>query len=290
MIAISTFVNGILLGGLYALYGLGLSLTFGIMRTVNLAHGDVIVLATYLALLTTQVLGLTPILSLVVLVPVMFCIGYGLQRLILNRALKDGMMPAVIITFGLSFVIQNGLLLGFSADRQVLRQGALETMSVTLAPGLTIGVFPILTLGVLLVMIVALQAFMGRTLLGRAFRATSDDPSTAQLVGIDGKRIYGLAMGLSFALIAVTGVVMGIRSNFSPFDGPARLIFAFEVIIIGGMGSIYGVLAGGMILGLAQTIGGVLNPTFFQLAGHVVTLGILVLRPSGLFPETIERE
>jgi len=137
---------------------------------------------------------------------------------------------------------------------------------------------------------VALQAFMGRTLLGRAFRATSDDPSTAQLVGIDGKRIYGLAMGLSFALIAVTGVVMGIRSNFSPFDGPARLIFAFEVIIIGGMGSIYGVLAGGMILGLAQTIGGVLNPTFFQLAGHVVTLGILVLRPSGLFPETIERE
>lgn len=290
MIAISTFVNGILLGGLYALYGLGLSLTFGIMRTVNLAHGDVIVLATYLALLTTQVLGLTPILSLVVLVPVMFCIGYGLQRLILNRALKDGMMPAVIITFGLSFVIQNGLLLGFSADRQVLRQGALETMSVTLAPGLTIGVFPILTLGVLLVMIVALQAFMGRTLLGRAFRATSDDPSTAQLVGIDGKRIYGLAMGLSFALIAVTGVVMGIRSNFSPFDGPARLIFAFEVIIIGGMGSIYGVLAGGMILGLAQTIGGVLNPTFFQLAGHLVTLGILVVRPSGLFPETIERE
>ncbi|EKE69300.1 MULTISPECIES: branched-chain amino acid ABC transporter permease [Roseobacteraceae] len=290
MIATSTMLNGVLLGGLYALYGLGLSLTFGIMRTVNLAHGDIIVLATYLALITTQVLGLTPLMSLAVLVPVMFCIGYGLQRLILNRTLKDGMMPAVIITFGLSFVIQNGLLLGFSADRQVLRQGAIETMGVTLAPGVTIGVFPILTLAVLLVMIFALQAFMGRTLLGRAFRATSDDPATAELMGIDGKRIYGLAMGLSFAIIAVTGVVMGIRSNFSPFDGPARLIFAFEVIIIGGMGSIYGVLAGGLILGIAQTIGGAINPTFFQLAGHLVTLGILVVRPSGLFPETIERD
>ncbi|MBU0644690.1 MAG: branched-chain amino acid ABC transporter permease [Alphaproteobacteria bacterium] len=290
MIAMSTMLNGVLLGGLYALYGLGLSLTFGIMRTVNLAHGDIIVLATYLALITTQVLGLTPLMSLAVLVPVMFCIGYGLQRLILNRTLKDGMMPAVIITFGLSFVIQNGLLLGFSADRQVLRQGAIETMGVTLAPGVTIGVFPILTLAVLLVMIFALQAFMGRTLLGRAFRATSDDPATAELMGIDGKRIYGLAMGLSFAIIAVTGVVMGIRSNFSPFDGPARLIFAFEVIIIGGMGSIYGVLAGGLILGIAQTIGGAINPTFFQLAGHLVTLGILVVRPSGLFPETIERD
>jgi branched-chain amino acid transport system permease protein len=290
MIVLSTALNGILLGGLYALYGLGLSLTFGIMRTVNLAHGDVIVLATYLSLLTAQVLGLTPLMSLAALVPVMFCIGYGLQRLVLNRTLKDGMMPAVIITFGLSFVIQNGLLLGFSADRQVLRLGAIETMGITLAPGLSFGVFPLLTLGVVLALIFALQAFMGRTLLGRAFRATSDDPDTARLMGIDGHKIYGLAMGLAFAIIAVTGVIMGIRSNFSPFDGPARLIFAFEVIIIGGMGSIYGVLAGGIILGLAQSIGGAISPTYFQLAGHLATLGILAVRPSGLFPETIERD
>lgn len=290
MTVLSTLLNGVLLGGLYALYGLGLSLTFGIMRTVNLAHGDVIVLASYLALLVAHLLGLSPLLSLIVLVPAMFALGYGLQRGVLNRVLRDGMMPAVIITFGLSFVIQNGLLLGFSADRQQLRTGAIETMGLTLAPGVTLGVFPLVTLGLLLVLLLGLQLFMNRTLLGRAFRATSDDPQIVGLMGIDGRRIYGLAMGLAFAIIAVTGVIMGIRSNFSPFDGPARLIFAFEVIIIGGMGSIYGVLAGGLVLGLAQTVGGAISPTWFQLAGHVATLAVLLVRPSGLFPETIERE
>jgi branched-chain amino acid transport system permease protein len=260
------------------------------MRTVNLAHGDVIVLGGYLALLLTQMLGLSPFSSLVILIPMMFCIGYLLQRMVLNRTLADGMMPAVIITFGLSFVIQNGLLLGFSADRVILSQGAIETMSLTLLPGQTIGVLPLVTQGGVLALIFGLQAIISRTLLGRAFRATSDDPDTASLMGIDGKRVYGLAMGLAFAIIAVTGVIMGIRSNFSPFDGPTRLIFAFEVIIIGGMGSIWGVLAGGMILGLSQTIGGALNPTWFQLAGHVATLALLIVKPSGLFPETVEKD
>lgn len=290
MIVASTLLNGVLLGGLYTLYGLGLSLTFGIMRTVNLAHGDIIIFASFMALLISQGLGLTPVLSLILLIPLMFGLGYALQRGVMNRVLKDGMMPAVIITFGLAFVIQNGLLLGFSADRQVLPAGALQTMSVTLWEGFSVGLFPLLTLGLVMAMLVGLQLFMKNTLLGRAFRATSDDPATAELMGIDGKKIYGLAMGLSFAIIAVTAVVMGIRSNFSPFDGPARLIFAFEVIIIGGMGSIYGVLAGGLILGLAQTIGGAISPTYFQLAGHLATLTILVVRPSGLFPETIEMD
>lgn len=286
----STLLNGVLLGALYTLYGLGLSLTFGIMRTVNLAHGDLIVFATFMALLIAQVLGLAPLMTLIAVIPLMALLGYALQRIVMNRTLKDGMMPAVIITFGLAFVIQNGLLLGFSADRQVLPAGQLQTMSITLWEGFSVGVFPLLTLVIVLILLVGLHGFMNRTLLGRAFRATSDDPTTAELMGIDGKKIYGLAMALSFAVIAVAGVVMGIRSNVSPFDGPARLIFAFEVIIIGGMGSIYGVLAGGLILGLAQTLGGAISPTYFQLAGHLATLAVLVIRPSGLFPETIERD
>ncbi|RGP37439.1 branched-chain amino acid ABC transporter permease [Pseudotabrizicola alkalilacus] len=289
MIVLSTLVSGVLLGGFYALLGLGLSLTFGIMRTVNLAHGDLVVLASFLALAVTQMLGLSPLVSLIVLVPVMFGLGYALQGLVLNRVLKDGMMPAVIITFGLAFVIQNGLLMGFSADRMVLRQGTLETAGVTLLPGLTVGVLPLITLGAVLALMAGLQLLFRYTLIGRAFRATSDDPQIAALMGIDPKHVYALAMGLACAIIAVTGVLMGMRSNFSAFDGPIRLIFAFEVIIIGGMGSLNGVLVGGMILGLSQVIGGALNPSWFQLTGHLATLAVLIVRPSGLFPETIDR-
>ncbi|MFN4154361.1 MAG: branched-chain amino acid ABC transporter permease [Paracoccaceae bacterium] len=289
MIIVSTLVSGVLLGGFYALLGLGLSLTFGIMRTVNLAHGDLVVLASFLALAVTQVFGLSPLMSLTVLVPVMFGLGYALQGLVLNQVLKDGMMPAVIITFGLAFVIQNGLLMAFSADRMVLRQGNLETAGVTLLPGLTVGVLPLVTLGVVLALMAGLQILFRHTLIGRAFRATSDDPQIAALMGIDPRHVYALAMGLACAIIAATGVLMGMRSNFSAFDGPIRLIFAFEVIIIGGMGSLNGVLVGGMILGLSQVIGGALNPGWFQLAGHLATLAVLIVRPSGLFPETIDR-
>lgn len=289
MTVLATLVNGVLLGGFYALLGLGLSLTFGIMRTVNLAHGDLVVLGSFLAMALAQALGISPLVSLGLLVPVMFALGYGLQGVVLNRTLKDGMMPAVIITFGLSFVIQNGLLLGFSADRMVLRQGWIETAGVTLLPGLTVGVLPVLTLAVTLALLGGLHLLFRHTLIGRAFRATSDDPQIAALMGINPGHVYALAMGLACAIIAVTAVLMGLRSNFSAFDGPIRLIFAFEVIIIGGMGSLNGVLVGGMILGLAQTIGGALNPAWFQLAGHLATLAVLLVRPSGLFPETIDR-
>lgn len=289
MIVLSTLVNGVLLGGFYALLGLGLSLTFGIMRTVNLAHGDFVVLASFLALAAANMLGLSPLVSTIVLVPFMFGLGYLLQHLVLNRRLKDGMMPAVIITFGLAFIIQNGLLLGFSADRMVLRQGTIETAGITLLPGLTIGVLPLLTFVAVLLLLGGLHLLFRHTLVGRAFRATSDDVQIASLMGIDPKHIYALAMGLACAIIAITGILTGLRSNFSAFDGPIRLIFAFEVIIIGGMGSLQGVLAGGIILGLAQTVGGAFNPTWFQLAGHLATLAVLIVRPSGLFPETIDR-
>lgn len=286
---IYTMINGVLLGGLYTLYGMGLALTFGIMRTVNLAHGDMIVFASFLSLLVTRLLGLSPLVSIAVLIPAMFVIGQMLQRVILNRTLSEGVMPSIIITFGLSIIIQNVLLLAFSADRVSLKQGSLETMSLPLGPDFAIGVFPLLNLLTAVLLLYLLHLFFARTLLGRAFRATSDDAETAQLLGINARKIYALAMGMAFVVIAISGVFMGIRTNFSPFDGPARLIFAFEVVIIGGMGSLYGVLIGGLILGVAQAIGGVLHPSLFQLAGHIATLTVLAIRPSGLFPETIDQ-
>ena len=284
-----TIINGLLLGGLYTLYGLGLALTFGIMRTVNLAHGDMIVLASFLSLVLTRLLGLSPFMSLVVLIPAMFVLGQMLQRTVLNRTLSEGVMPSIIITFGLSIIAQNAMNLIFSADRVSLQQGGLETMSLPITSDFAIGVLPLINLVTAVAILALLHVFFRRTMVGRAFRATSDDPATVELMGVNSRRMYALAMGMAFAVIAVSGVFMGIRTNFSPFDGPGRLIFAFEVVIIGGMGSLYGVLAGGIILGIAQTVGGTLNPAWFQLAGHLATLAVLAFRPSGLFPETIDR-
>lgn len=284
MQVVNTIVQGILLGSLYALFGTGLSLIFGVMRLVNLAHGDFIVLAAYLGLLAVA-LGLHPLLSLVIVIPVLFILGVLLQRGILNRVLNEGLMPPLVITFGLSVLVQNGLQLGFSADSQDLDAGALETASMRFGE-VTLGVFPLITFVAAIVILAALQFFLNRTKLGQAFRATSDDPATAELMGINSRQIYGWAMGLSLAIVAVAGVLLGIRTNFTPTIGPARLIFAFETVIIGGLGSIWGTLAGGIILGLAQNIGAALDPTWFQLAGHIVTLLVLAVKPSGLFART----
>jgi branched-chain amino acid transport system permease protein len=277
--------QGILLGSLYALYGIGLSLIFGVMRLVNLAHGDLIVLAAYLALLITQGVGGSPFLALLVVIPLMFGLGVILQRLVLNRTLGKGPMPALLITFGISVILQNLLLLVFSADSQRLAVGRLETASVQLGPS-SVGLLPLLTLATTLAILIGMQLFLSRTAVGRALRATSDDPVTAGLMGIDGRMVYGLAMGISLALVAVAGVLLGIRTTFSPADGPARLIYAFEAVIIGGLGSLWGTFAGGLLLGVAQNLGAAINPGWFQLAGHVLTLAVLVLRPTGLFART----
>jgi branched-chain amino acid transport system permease protein len=282
---VNTIAQGILLGGLYALYGTGLSLIFGVMRLVNLAHGDFIVLAAYLALLAAQVLGLSPFVSLLVVAPLMFTLGFGLQRGIVNRTLGKGLMPPLLITFGLSVITQNALLLAFSADSQGLDAGNLERASIDLG-GVALGVMPLITFGVAVLLLIGLQLLFSRTALGRAFRATSDDPATAELMGINSRQVYGLAMGLSLAIVSVAGVLLGIRTNFAPADGPARLIFAFESVIIGGLGNLWGTLAGGILLGLAQNIGAQFNPTWFQLAGHIVTLSVLAFRPTGLFART----
>lgn len=277
--------QGILLGGLYALYGTGLSLIFGVMRLVNLAHGDFVVLAAYLGLVAGQLLGLSPFVSLLFVVPAMFGVGVLFQLGIINRVLGKGIMPPLVITFGVSVILQNAFLLTFSADNKKLNAGAIETASVRVGE-LSLGVVPLLTFAAAVLLLVALQIFFSRTTLGRAFRATSDDAGTAELLGINSKWIYALAMGLSLAIVAIGGVLLGIRTNFAPADGPTRLIYAFETVIIGGMGSLWGTLAGGIILGVAQVLGAQFSPAWFQLSGHLVTLAVLALRPSGLFART----
>lgn len=285
---INILIQGVLLGGLYVLYGTGLSLIFGVMRLVNLAHGDFIVLAAYIALIMIS-FGIHPLVSVLAVAPIMFLVGLPLQRFVLNRTLGKGIMPPLLITFGLSVIIQNALQLGFSADSQGLDAGALETASISVTEGISIGVMPLITLVVAVLVLVGLQVFFNRTKLGRAFRATSDDPEAAEMMGINSKQIYAIAMGLSLAIVAVAGILLGVRTNFAPTAGPARLLIAFETVIIGGLGSLWGTLAGGIILGLAQTIGAQINPTYFQLSGHLVTLLVLVFRPTGLFAVTRDR-
>lgn len=280
---INAIVQGTLLGGLYALFAAGLSLIFGIMRLVNIAHGDLIVLSAYLALTVTVSLGLHPLLALLLVMPTMAGLGYALQRLVLNRTMGEDILPPLLVTFGLSVILQNTLLMGYSADPQKLQAGALETASLSLG-GLTLGVLPVIVFASAVAVIALLQWMFYHTALGRAFRATSDLQDIAQLMGLNRAHVFGLAMAIALAVTALAGVFLGIRTSFDPAAGGARLIFGFEAVIIGGLGNLWGTLAGGVILGVAQTLGAKLNPGFQILAGHIVFLLILGLRPRGLFP------
>jgi len=282
----NTIIQGILTGGLYAMFATGLAIIFGVMRLVNITHGDLIVLAAFIAMVVIETTGFNPFLSLIIVLPIMFIIGYFLQRGILNYTIGDDLLPPLLVTFGLSIVIQNVLLEVFSADSQRLKAGAIETSSIQLTDGLSIGIFPLITLLTAVTMIILLQQLFNRTRLGRAFRATSDDPTTAQLMGINHKHIFSLAMGLALGLVAIAGVLMAVRSNFDPSIGPAKLLYAFEAVIIGGLGSLWGTLIGGIILGVAQNIGAKIDPGWQILAGHIAFLIILVFRPNGLFPRT----
>jgi len=277
-------IQGTLLGGLYALFAAGLSLIFGVMRLVNIAHGDLIVLAAYLGLTVSTALGLHPLAALALVVPAMFAIGYALQRVILNRTMGGDILPPLLVTFGLSIILQNGLLTVYSADPQKLQAGALETASIS-AGGLTVGVLPLIVFVTAVAIIGGLQWMFYRTALGRAFRATSDRQDVAQLMGLNRAHVFGLAMGLSLAVTAVAGIFLGVRTSFDPAVGGSRLIFGFEAVIIGGLGNLWGTLAGGIILGVSQAIGGQIHPGLQLLAGHIVFLVILAVRPRGLFPK-----
>jgi len=278
-------LQGVLVGGLYAMFAAGLSLIFGVMRLVNIAHGDLIVLAAYLALVVTETLGINPLASLAFVVPAMALIGYALQRGLLNQTLGDDLLPPLLVTFGLSVIIQNGLLELFTADSRRLRAGAIEVDSIQLGAGLAVGTLPLIQFVLAVAVIAGLQWLFYRTALGRAFRATSDDQAVAQLVGLDNRRVFALAMAFSLAVVAIAGVLLAIRTNFDPAIGPARLIFGFEAVIIGGLGSMWGTLAGGIILGVAQAIGAQIDPGWQVLAGHLAFLVVLAVRPQGLFPK-----
>ena len=284
MIWVNIIIQGILVGGLYALFAAGLSLIFGVMRLVNIAHGDFIVAAAFLAWVVVQATGLNPLLSLIIVVPLAMAFGYALQKWILNRTLGKDILPPLLVTFGLSVILQNGLLEVFTADSRKLNAGVIETASFPVLPGVAIGYLPLLQFIVAVAVIWGLQYLFYNTALGRAFRATSDDSETALLMGLDQRKVYAWAMALCMGVVAIAGVFLGVRSNFDPFMGPGRLIFGFEAVIIGGLGNLWGTLIGGVILGVSQAIGAQINPGWQVLAGHLVFLLVLAVRPKGLFP------
>jgi branched-chain amino acid transport system permease protein len=280
----NTFVQGVLIGGLYALFAAGLSLIFGVMRLVNIAHGDLIVLAAFVALVTVQGTGVSPLASMLLVVPLLAALGYGLQRGLFNFTLGKDILPPLLVSFGLSIIIQNGLLEMFTADSRKLNAGAIEVSSFNIGGSIDIGVMPLLMFVSAVAVIGALQYVFYRTALGRAFRTTSDDAEVARMMGLDNRHVFAVAMALSLAVVAVAGVFLAIRTSFDPSSGPARLIFGFEAVVIGGLGNLWGTLAGGVILGVSQAIGARIDPGWQLLAGHVVFLIVLAVRPKGLFP------
>ena len=285
-------LQGLLLGGLYGLFALGQSLMFGVMRLTNTAQGDFIILGAFVAIAGLALLvpvmpagRSAPYLVGALLLPVSFGFGYALQRWVLNGTLGRDPLPSLVVTFGLSIVIQNLLLELFSADPRSIETDGLNTASIGLPGGLAVGVLPVVIFAVALAATAALQWLFSRTALGRSFRAVSDDKEIAELMGLDAKKTYALATAIAFVLIAVAGVLQAMRTTVSPADGPVLLLFAFEAVIIGGMGSFWGTLAGALLLGMTQQIGFRLDPGWGIWFGHIVFLAVLVVRPQGLFPK-----
>jgi branched-chain amino acid transport system permease protein len=283
---IETVLQGVLLGGLYTLFALGQSLMFGVMRLTNTAQGDFIILGAFAVIAGMALVGDAPLLVALAVLPVAFAFGYALQRYVLNGTLGKDPLPSLVVTFGLSIVIQNLLLELFSADPRSIETGGLNTQGLQIGESLSLGVLPLVVLAIAIAATAALQWLFARTALGRSFRAVSDDREIAELMGLNAKKVYALATAIAFVLIAVAGALQGMRTTVSPSDGPLLLLFAFEAVIIGGMGSFWGTLAGAMILGLAQQIGFRLDPGWGIWVGHIVFLLVLVLRPQGLFPKT----
>lgn len=282
---IDILIQGLLLGGLYALFALGQSLMFGVMRLTNTAQGDFIILGGFSAISLAAATGLSPGLTVLLIAPAAFAFGYLLQRFVLNGTLGRDPLPSLVVTFGLAIIIQNLLLEVYSADPRSLEAGAIALDSVSLGAA-TVGTLPLLTFGVALAATIALQALFSFTSLGRSFRAVSDDREAAQLMGIRPVIVYAQATGLAFVLIALAGALQAMRTTVSPADGPLLLLFAFEAVIIGGMGSFWGTLLGALLLGVAQQIGFRFDPGWGIWFGHLTFLFVLLVRPQGLFAKT----
>jgi branched-chain amino acid transport system permease protein len=290
---VETLLQGLLLGGLYCLFALGQSLMFGVMRLTNTAQGDFVILGAFAAIAGMTALAsfgppsaATPFVVMLGLLPIAFGFGNLLQRHVLNGTLGHDPLPSLVVTFGLSIVIQNLLLELFSADPRSIETAGLNTRSLALPAGLAVGVLPLIVFAVALAATATLQWLFDRTRLGRAFRAVSDDKEIAELMGLDANKVYAMTTAIAFVPIAVAGVLQAMRTTVAPSDGPLLLLFAFEAVIIGGMGSFWGTLVGAMLLGVTQQIGFRLDPGWGIWAGHIAFLAVLVVRPQGLFPRT----
>lgn len=282
-ISLNILIQGVLLGGLYALFAMGLALSVGVIRLVNIAHGDLIVLASFGLFVLTQSVGLPLWLAFAVMLPTMAMLGYALQQGLLRHVTNQGLLPPLLITFGLSVIVQNGLLQGFGADARSLPGGALQTATLHIAEDLYVGVLPAFTLAVAIALIFATDRLIYRSRFGARLRAVSESPATASLIGLPVNRIHATALALVGGTICIAALFLGLRMNFDPFSGPARLIIAFEVIVLGGLGNLWGVLVGGILLGVAQSIGSAIDLRMQLLAGHLVFLLVLLIRPQGLF-------
>ncbi|UVC09419.1 branched-chain amino acid ABC transporter permease [Rhizobium sp. TH2] len=274
-------VQGILLGGLYAQYALGMALMFGVMRIVNITHGDLMILLALIGISLASAFSLGPWSVLVILVALGAVFGLLLQRLILNRVVGEDPLPSLIATFGLSVALQNAMQQIWSADTRSLPSAGLAQASVQLGP-IFVGVLPVIVLCTATVLTAGLHAGLRYTKFGRALRAASADVEAAAMTGVNPKRIYAGATALAVAILGFAAVFQSLRSTVAPADGAYQLIYAFEAVIIGGMGSIWGAFIGAMVLGISQSIGFRIDPGFGILAGHLVFLIILALRPQGI--------
>lgn len=272
-------INGILLGGIYALLGVGMTMMFGIVKLTNLAHGEFVIIGAYASTLLAQAMGVDPILTLVITIPLMFLIGMGLQSGLINRVMMIGSEPALLVTFGISIILADAMLLLFSADAQRAKV-PYNTASIRISEGLSISVLDLIVFGISLLTIIVLTLFLKKTYLGRSIRATSDDTEAASLMGVNVKRTYAIAMGIAMATAAIAGLCVSMKWVYYPSSGGGYLLTAFGVVVIGGMGSIPGTLIAGLILGLAQVIGGA---NYGQLIAYILMVVFLAVRPQGLF-------
>ena len=280
MTIINQIIQGLLLGGYYALLACGLSFMFGVMRLINLAHGSLAVVAAYALFVLADKFEINPFLGLVAVIPAMAVLGWVLHRLVLERSARSGALVPLLSTFGLTGVLDNLMFQSFGADTRSLAPfiDTLSYDSFTLWGDVSIGYLAALNLVVSILLLGGLSLMLKKTALGRRIRAASEDPDTAQLVGVNSRTTYAIATAISMALVAVAGAFLAMRATFDPYTGPMQLIFAFEAIIIGGTGSMWGTLVGGLVLGVAQSLGALIHPQGFLIAGHVTFLLVLLLR------------
>jgi branched-chain amino acid transport system permease protein len=283
MVWANAVVQGVLLGGLYALLACGLALMFGVMRIINLAHGDIAILGAYLIWVAVDHTSVSPFLAALLVLPLMLVLGYALQIILLERSLRAGPLVPLLTTFGLAIVIQNMLLQVFSPDVQSLggNAGDITTASWQINDQVSIPGLGVLILAVAIVVLGGLHLFLSRTRFGREMRATAQDADTAQLVGINARDVYARATAIAVATAALAGLFLAIRSVIEPSSGPTQLIFAFEAVVIGGF-SLWGTLVGGIVLGVAQAIGAQIDPNYSLLAGHLVFLAVLASPRGGI--------